>query len=339
MRSTAATGMMDEYPVQSSGRQGRLETGPEVTRHRYQPAPLRESRRSGPFSSTLVRRFNRLVTQRAGALDDHFLGRNRPLGESRLLYEIGPDGADLRDLRLRLGLDSGYVSRLATALQRKGLVQLRPGSADRRVRNARWTAAGRREVREMNRRADRVAAGLLEPLLPVERTRIVAAMAEVHRLLQLVGLRIARVHPASPDARWCVARYFAELARRFESGFDPAASLPADDRELVRPRGAFLVATIDGRPVASGAVKTLSPGVGSLKRMWVADTVRGLGIGRRMLEALELQAPALGLTTLRLETNDTLQEAIRLYRSAGFREVPAFNTDPYAHHWFEKRLG
>jgi ribosomal protein S18 acetylase RimI-like enzyme len=57
-----------------------------------------------------------------------------------------------------------------------------------------------------------------------------------------------------------------------------------------------------------------------------------------MLEALEAQAWALGLTTLRLETNRTLQEAIRLYRSAGFREVAAFNDDPYAHHWFEKRL-
>ena len=73
--------------------------------------------------------------------------------------------------------------------------------------------------------------------------------------------------------------------------------------------------------------------------MWVADTVRGLGIGRRMLEALEAEAPALGLTTVRLETNRALEEAIHLYRSAGFREVAPFNADPYAHHWFEKRLG
>jgi ribosomal protein S18 acetylase RimI-like enzyme len=72
--------------------------------------------------------------------------------------------------------------------------------------------------------------------------------------------------------------------------------------------------------------------------MWVADTVRGLGIGRRMLEALEGQARELGLTTLRLETNRTLEEAVRLYRSAGYREVDPFNADPYAHHWFEKRL-
>jgi DNA-binding MarR family transcriptional regulator/GNAT superfamily N-acetyltransferase len=284
-----------------------------------------------------VRRFNRLVTQRAGALNDHFLGRDRPLGESRVLYEIGADGADLRDLRRRLGLDAGYVTRLVQALEEKGLVRVSQGT-DQRVRKTRLTAAGRREVREMNQRSDEAAADLLNSLTSAQRTRLVAAMAEVHRLLQLAGLQIERVEPASPTARWCIGQYFDELDRRFESGFDPAASLSADDRDLSPPRGAFLVASVDGEPVACGAVKSISPGIGSLKRMWVADTVRGLGIGRRMLEALEVQARELGLTTLRLETNQTLQEAIRLYRSAGFREVAPFNADPYAHHWFEKRL-
>ena len=285
-----------------------------------------------------VRRFNRLVTQRAGALDDHFLGRDRPLGESRLLYEIGPRGADLRDLRLRLGLDSGYVSRLAKGLERKGFIRLSQGTGDQRVRTARWTAAGRREVREMNRRSDEAAAALLDSLPSAHRVRLVAAMGEVHRLLQLTGLRIERVDPGSQAARWCVAQYFDELNRRFESGFDPAASLPAEEAELIPPKGAFLVGSVDGEPVACGAVKALSSGVGSLKRMWVADAVRGLGIGRRMLAALETEARTLGLTTVRLETNHSLEEAIRMYRAAGFREVAPFNSDPYAHHWFEKTL-
>jgi ribosomal protein S18 acetylase RimI-like enzyme len=242
-------------------------------------------------------------------------------------------------LRRRLGLDSGYVTRLVKALEKNGLVRLSQGTEDQRVRKARLTAAGRREVREMNQRSDEAAAALLESLTPAQRTRLVDAMAEVHRLLQLAGLEVERVDPASPAARWCVGQYFDELDRRFDSGFDPAASLAAEDSDLIPPRGAFLVAFVDGESVACGAVKALSPGVGSLKRMWVSGTVRGLGIGRRMLEALEAQARDLGLMTLRLETNRTLQEAIRLYRSAGFREVGAFNDDPYADHWFEKRLG
>src|SRR5919106_5124649 len=172
-----------------------------------------------------VRRFNRLVTQRVGALDDHFLGRDRPLGESRLLYEIGAEGADLRDLRRRLGLDCGYVARLVKALEEDGLVRLSQGTEDQRVRRARLTPAGQREVREMNERSDEAAAALLESLTPAQRARLVDAMAEVHRLLQLAGLQIERVDPASPAARWCVGQYFDELDRRFDSRVGPAPPL------------------------------------------------------------------------------------------------------------------
>ncbi|HWM93913.1 MAG TPA: helix-turn-helix domain-containing GNAT family N-acetyltransferase [Thermoanaerobaculia bacterium] len=285
-----------------------------------------------------VRRFNRLVTQRAGALDDHFLGRDRPLGESRVLFEIGPRGGDLRDLRSRLGLDSGYLSRLVQSLASKGLVTLRSGPVDERVRRAELTPAGLAELEEMNRRSDEAAEAVLAPLTEPQRERLVAAMAEVHRLLQAAGAKIERVDPASPEARWCVAQYFSELVSRFEKGFDPGKSLPIDDTELSPPRGAFLVAAIDGEPVACGGVKPFSPGVGYIKRMWVAGSVRGLGFGKRMLHALESQARDLGMTTVRLETNRSLVEAIRLYKTSGYVEVSPFNAEPYADHWFEKHL-
>ena len=285
-----------------------------------------------------VRRFNRMVTQRAGMLEDHFLGRNRPLGASRLLYEIGDAGADLRALRARLGLDAGYVSRLIKTLSGQGLLRLARASGDQRLRQARLTAAGRREVRGMNAQSDRAAAVLLASLTVKQRDALVSAMAQVHGLLRVAGLHIERVDPASAVARWCADQYFKELDRRFEAGFDPAASLPADDRDLAPPRGAFLVGSVDGDAVACGAVKAIERRVGSLKRMWVADSARGLGLGRRMLEALERQAGKLGFTSVRLETNKALTEAIAMYRSAGYREVARFNDDPYANHWFEKRL-
>ena len=75
-----------------------------------------------------------------------------------------------------------------------------------------------------------------------------------------------------------------------------------------------------------------------VKRMWVAPSARGLGLGRRLLGAVEEQARARQVRTLRLETNRALVEAIALYRSAGYEEVPAFNDEPFAHHWFQKRL-
>lgn len=291
-----------------------------------------------PEQISQVRRFNRLVTQRAGALDDHFLGRDRPLGESRVLWEIGRDGADLRDLRARLGLDSGYLSRLVQSLASAGLVVLRSGPDDERVRRAELTPAGLAEVAEMDLRSDQLAERILEPLAEPQRERLVTAMAEVQRLLQAAGARIERVDPASREARWCVARYFEELNTRFEGGFDPGRTLPTDDAELRPPLGVFLVASVDGEPVACGGVKRMVPGVGYLKRMWVAPRVRGLGFARRMLAALEALARELGFTTLRLETNRTLTEAIRMYGSAGYVEVAPFNAEPYAHHWFEKPL-
>lgn len=285
-----------------------------------------------------VRRFNRLVTQRAGALDDHFLGRDRPLGESRVLFEIGTDGADLRHLRARLGLDSGYLSRVVQSLEGKGLVRLRTATDDERVRRAELTRAGKAELKEMNRRSDDAAEAILTPLTDAQRTRLVAAMAEVHRLLKAAGIVIERVDPATDPARWCVAQYFAELSTRFDEGYDPTRAQPADDAELRPPRGAFLMASVDGEPVACGCLKTSAPGTAWIKRMWVATSARGLGLGRRMLHALEEQARQLGLTIVHLETNRRLVEAIQLYRSAGYVEVPRFNDEVYGDHWFEKRL-
>ena len=285
-----------------------------------------------------VRSFHRLVTRRAGALEDHFLGRDRPLGESRVVYEVGPSGADLRELRARLELDSGYLSRLIQSLAGKGLLVVRPTQEDERVRRAELTAAGRAELEEMNRRSDEAARTILAPLSAEQRERLVRAMAEVQHLLRASGVVIERVDPSTGPARWCVAQYFEELNRRFEGGFDPAQSIPAGEGEMRPPRGAFVLATAEAEPVACGVVKTIAPRVGSIKRMWVAESARGLGLGRRILAALEQEARSLGLGTVRLETNRALVEAIRLYRTAGYVEVPAFNDDPYADHWFEKRL-
>lgn len=162
--------------------------------------------------------------------------------------------------------------------------------------------------------------------------------AEPGSMSRSVAVDIETIDPAHEHAQWCLARYFEELARRFEGGFDPAASIMVDHSDLVPPHGVFLVARVEGKPVACGAVKRTSPEVGYIKRMWVAGSVRGLGLGRRMLAALENATLELGCSVAQLETNQALTEAIRLYESAGYREVEPFNEEPYAHHWFEKRL-
>ena len=285
-----------------------------------------------------VRRFNRTVAERTGALNDHFLGRGRPMGEARTLSEVGPDGVEVRALRARLDLDSGYASRVLRSLERQGLVTVDTSPEDRRVRRVRLTADGRAEWAELDRRSDDIARGFLEPLSERQRARLVAAMGEVERLLRASLVRVAIEDPTSADARWCIAQYFAELDARFEAGFDPALSLPADARELTPPSGALLIARVRRQPVGCGALKLRRDAPAELKRMWVAPEARGLGIGRRLLQALERHAREAGAAVLRLETNRALREAIALYRSTGYREVVAFNDEPYAHHWFEKHL-
>ena len=226
-----------------------------------------------------VRRFSRTVTQRIGALEDAFLARGRPLGQARLLWEISPDGCDVRDLRSRLDLDSGYLSRLLRSLEHDGLVTVEVNEADGRLRTARLTAAGGAERAELDRLSDAAAASLLGPLTERQRGRLVTAMAEVERLLAVSAIAVCVRDPRDPDARYCLRAYVEELSGRFDGGFDPARSISAADHEMTPPAGLFLVATLHCEPVGCGALK-LHPGApAEIKRMWVAPSVRGLGLG------------------------------------------------------------
>jgi DNA-binding MarR family transcriptional regulator/GNAT superfamily N-acetyltransferase len=285
-----------------------------------------------------VRRFNRAVTQRIGALDDAFLSRARPLGQARVLWEIGPAGRDVRQLRERLDLDSGYLSRLLRGLEQDGLVRVERGRDDGRVRTARLTEAGLAERATLDRLSDEAAAALLAPLSGGQRARLVAAMAEVERLLTASAVEVAPCPPGHADARFCLRAYFAELAGRFDTGFDPELSLSAADAEMTPPAGVLLVATLHREPVGCGALKLPGGAPAEVKRMWVAPSARGLGLGRRLLSELEAYALTAGVRTVRLETNRVLAEAIALYRATGYREVAPFNDEHYADHWFEKIL-
>jgi DNA-binding MarR family transcriptional regulator/GNAT superfamily N-acetyltransferase len=285
-----------------------------------------------------VRRFNRVVTQRAGALHDQFLARPRSLGQSRLLWEIGPAGCDVRLLRLRLGLDSGYLSRLLRSLEQGGLLTVGPASRDARVRVARLTAAGRAERDELDRRSDVAAESILSVLSDRQQARLMAAMADVEQLLTASQIVIGAADPGGHAGRSCLLAYFRELADRFDAGFDPELSNPAGDDEITPPAGLFLLATLYGEPVGCGALKFHPDAPAEIKRMWVSPAARGLGLGRRMLAELEARALAWGAAATRLETNRALAEAISLYRSSGYREVEPFNAEPYAHYWFEKAL-
>jgi DNA-binding MarR family transcriptional regulator/GNAT superfamily N-acetyltransferase len=286
-----------------------------------------------------VRSFNRTVTRRIGALEDTYLATGRPLGANRTLWEIGAGDTDLRALRARLDLDSGYLSRLVAGLEREGLVERAPDAADRRVRAVRLTEAGRRERARLDAASDALATSLLAPLGDAQRGRLIEAMATVERLLTAGLVEVAPEDPAGEAAQACLAAYFAEIDERFEHGWDERVGIRLEPADMAPPRGLILIARLDGGPVGCGVLWHHGGGIADAKRMWVAPRARGLGLGRRLLAELERHAREAGVHTLRLDTNRALTEAIGLYRAAGYVEIERFNDEPHAHHWFAKRLG
>ena len=282
-----------------------------------------------------------MYTPRIGVLDESYLGTGRPLGESRLLFEIGRFGgsATIRELRERLDLDSGYVSRLLAQLRSSGLVTQEDDPRDRRRRIARLTEHGREVVGELERRSEDLAEGLLAPLTAHQRARLAGALATADLLLRAATVRIEPIPLEAPLAQEAVARYVAEIAERFPAGFDPKPSEPHG------AGGEYLVATSEGRPVAFGGFHPVPIAAGDarvqaaeIKRLWVDPTWRGAGLGARMLAEIESRARDLGLRRAVLDTNTRLPEAIGLYEKFGYRRIGRYNANPYPDRFYAKDL-
>ena len=285
-----------------------------------------------------IRRFNRLITQRVGALEVNYLRRGRPLAEARLIFEISPDGVGVSTLRRKLGLDSGYLSRLLQSLKTQGLIAMAKGDGDARRRRVSLTRKGSAERTAYDRLSDNLAASMLGPLDASERSRLLTAMGEVERLIRAASVKVAAKSPDTADARLCLDAYFRELAARFETGFDAATDDSARVEDMSPPSGLFVIARLDGDAVGCGGFKRIDKTTGEIKRVWTAPLARGSGVARRVLRMLESAAREKGVKTLRLDTNRALTEAHALYRGEGYREIARFSDNPYADHWFEKRL-
>ena len=291
-----------------------------------------------PAQIQQVRRFNRAVTRRVGALDQSYLARGRPLAEARIIFETGPDGVDVRALRNRLSLDSGYLSRLLNSLKAQGLVQVERRPDDKRARRASLTRKGREELRAYDRLSDELARSILAPLDAAQRGRLLGAMSEVEKLVRAASVEVRQATPSGSEGSWCLAEYYRELAARFESGFDPALGNSNGDEELTPPAGLFVIASLDAEPIGCGGLKFESASMAEIKRVWTAPSARGIGVARKIVRTLEEFARERGAKTVHLDTNRALKEAQTLYRSEGYREVARYNDNPYAHCWFEKDL-
>ncbi|WP_408898661.1 GNAT family N-acetyltransferase [Nocardioides sp. R1-1] len=287
----------------------------------------------------VLRRFNRTYTQRIGVLDESFLGTGRPLAVSRLLFEVGADGANgaggagVRELRDRLELDSGHLSRMLRRLEADGLIATVPDPADGRRRLVRLTAAGRAAYDDLERRSEERAAALARPLTARQQERLAEALRTADLLVRAATVRLEQVAADAPVAQEATRRYFAELDARFPGGFDPGGP------DAPEPGSTYVVATSAGAPVAYGGIRpVLDAETAEIKRMWVHGEWRGAGLGARMLRHLEELATEQGYRRVVLDTNGSLLEAIAMYERAGYTPIPRYNDNPYAEAFFAKDL-
>jgi DNA-binding MarR family transcriptional regulator/GNAT superfamily N-acetyltransferase len=288
-------------------------------------------------TTAVLRRFNRTYTQRIGVLEESFLGTGRPLAVSRLLFEIGTaEGITARDLRERLDLDSGHLSRMLRRLEAEGLVSTRPDPTDQRRRVVLLTDAGRAARRELDDRSEELASRIVAPLTDRQRKRLTEALATADLLVRAATVRLREVPPDDAGARHALGRYLAEIDERFPTGYrieGPVATTAG-------PGSTYVLATSDGEPVAYGGIRP-APAVDEraveIKRMWVHPDWRGAGLGSRMLRHLEALAVEHDAQRIVLDTNEVLAEAIAMYERSGYRQVERYpGSDPHATHFFEK---
>ena len=144
--------------------------------------------------------------------------------------------------------------------------------------------------------------------------------------------------PLTPPARELLAEMVAEITEMYPP-IDGIVGVPLDPAELSPPDGIYLVGYVDGAPAAGGGLRTIGPGLGEIKRMYVRPAYRGRGLSRLLLEALESAAADRGHHTVRLDTGPDQPAALHLYTAAGYRSIGNYNANPHAAFWGEKRLG
>lgn len=283
-----------------------------------------------------IRRFNRAVTRETGALDQSFLGRGRPLGPARVLHAIGHHSGQLDAIRTYLDLDKALLSRFLKSLGQEGLITLSTDPADGRRKRATLTPAGQAELAAYDALSDARADALLARHPKPE--ALLAAMDLVASALGQDHTELLELDPRDPRAIACLTEYYAELASRLRTGFDVKLSADPEATDMLRPRGAFLVAMSDGLPLGCVGLKGTDKGYAEIKRLWVSPAARGMGMAKRLMAAIEHTARDLGIPLLRLDTNSALPEAVAMYQTAGWTQIDRFNDDPYPDYFFEKRL-
>jgi GNAT superfamily N-acetyltransferase len=151
------------------------------------------------------------------------------------------------------------------------------------------------------------------------------------------GIEI-RPEPFDSEVAQEMVRGFEQAIRDRYEGWTPAIGPTATAADFAPPAGIFLVAYLDGEPVGCGGLKRLAPDTVEIKRVYLRPDVRGRGVSRALLAALEDAARDAGYPLIRLDTGNNQPEALKLFQTSGYEAIPDYNDNPWASYWFEKRL-
>ncbi len=288
-----------------------------------------------------VRRFSRFYTRQLGLLAEGLLHSDFSLTEARVLYELAHrDPVTATDLCRDLGIDAGYLSRILKAFEQRGLISRSASPSDGRQMQLALTAEGRLAFEPLDQASQQEVLEMISPLDPQETANLVAAMRTVERLMggtaPGAAAIILRPHRLG-DLGWIVRRQAMLYAREY--GWDATYEALAAEilakfvkcHDPAKERG--WIAEHQGEVVGSAYVMRATESVAKLRLLYVEPSARGIGLGRRLVDACIAFAREKGYRTLTLWTNDVLIPARRIYQQAGFTCVAA---EP--HHSFGKHL-
>jgi DNA-binding MarR family transcriptional regulator/GNAT superfamily N-acetyltransferase len=288
-----------------------------------------------------IRAFNRFYTRKMGLLNEGLLSGEFSLTEARVLFELAKgDGSTSTNLATELGLDAGYLSRILTKFETRGLLRRTPSSRDGRQVELALTRSGRKAFEPLDQESRNQIAGMLDPLAGDARQRLVGAMLIVQHLLDVnrkAPVSYVLRDPQVGDLGWIIHRQGVLYAQEYgwdESFEAMVAEIASTFAKTFNPKKERCwVAERDCHVVGSIFLVRESNSIAKLRLLYVEPCARGLGIGRRLVEECIRFARARQYRTICLWTNDVLVAARRIYEAVGFRLVKEEH-----HHSFGKDL-
>jgi len=285
-----------------------------------------------------VRRFNRFYTRQIGVLDEHLLDSDFSLTEARILYELAHKAAPTSSALCReLGLNAGYVSRVISGFEKKGLVDKVRSASDARAAELRLTEKGRSEFGPLNDASRREVVGVLERLSAPEQQQLIDAMVQIEGLLGDKAPAYVLRDPQPGDMGWIVHRqavlYAQEYGWNTEYEALVAEIVAKFVREYDRTSERCWIAEKNGQVVGSVFVVRADEATAKLRLLYVDPIARGLGIGSRLVDECLRFARRVGYRRMVFWTNSVLVDARRIYERAGFKLI-----EEERHHSFGKDL-